>query len=65
MDDEIYHVIRREDGHFAVEVTRSGNLPQLAGGFASEADADAWIAQDKRLWDAADPFRSPAYRRRR
>lgn len=65
MTDEIYRLFRREDGHFAVEVTRPGNLPQLAGGFASEADADAWIAQDKRLWDAADPFRAPLYRRRR
>jgi hypothetical protein len=40
-------------------------LPQLAAGFATEAEADAWIAQDKRLWEAADPFRTPAGRRRR
>ncbi|HTI82266.1 MAG TPA: hypothetical protein VL614_17585 [Acetobacteraceae bacterium] len=65
MVDEIYRTFRCEDGGFSVEVTRPGNLPLMAGGFASEADADAWIAQDKRLWDAADPFRTPASRRRR
>lgn len=65
MADETYRLFRREDGSFSVEVTRPGNLPLLAGGFISEADADAWIAQDKRLWDAADPFRTPVYKRRR
>ena len=64
MADANYRVIHQEDG-FAVEVTRIGALPQLAAGFATEAEADAWIAQDKRLWDAADPFRTPAGRRRR
>ena len=59
-----YRVIHREDHSFAVEVTRPGALPQLAVGFATEAEADAWIAQDKRLWQAADPFRTPAYRQR-
>jgi hypothetical protein len=65
MTDDIYRMFRRDDGGFSVEVTRPGNLPLMAGGFTSEADADAWIAQDKRLWDAADPFRTPAYRRQR
>ena len=64
MADANYRVIRREDDSFAVEMTRSGTLPQLAVGFATEAEADAWIAQDKRLWLAADPFGTPAYRRR-
>jgi hypothetical protein len=64
MADANYHVIQRDDHSFAVEVTRSGALPQTAVGFATEAEADAWIAQDKRLWDAADPFRTPGYRRR-
>ncbi len=65
MADTNYRVIRRNDDSFLVEVTRTGALPQTAAGFASEAEADAWIAQDKRLWEAADPFRTPAYRRRR
>jgi hypothetical protein len=64
MTDAKYRVIERDDDSFAVEVTRSGALPQTAAGFASEAEANSWIAQDKRLWDAADPFRTPAYRRR-
>lgn len=65
MADADYRVIQRADDGFAVEVTRTGALPQTAAGFATEAEADAWIAQDKRLWEAADPFRTPAYRRRR
>jgi hypothetical protein len=65
MADEVYRVFCREDGVFSVEMTRPGDPPQLAGDFSSEADASAWIAQDKRLREAADPFRTPAYRRRR
>jgi hypothetical protein len=65
MTDAKYRVIQRDDDSFAVEVIRTGALPQTAAGFATEADANAWVAQDKRLWDAADPFRTPAYRRRR
>jgi hypothetical protein len=64
MVDATYRVIRREDDSFAVEVTRLGASPQLAVGFATEADADAWIAQDRRLIQAADPFATPAKRRR-
>jgi hypothetical protein len=65
MADGNYRVIQRDDHSFAVEVTRIGALPQTAAGFASEAEADAWIAQDKRLWEAADPFRAPGSQRRR
>jgi hypothetical protein len=64
MTDTKYRVIQRDDDSFVVEVTRTGALPQTAAGFATEAEADAWIAQDKRLWEAADPFRPAAYRRR-
>ena len=64
MADTTYRVIQRDDDSFAVQVTRTGALPQTASGFATEAEADAWIAQDKRLWEAADPFRTPAHRRR-
>ena len=65
MADTNYRVIQQGDRSFTVEVTRTGALPQTAAGFATEAEADAWIAQDKRLWEAADPFRTPAYRRRK
>lgn len=64
MADADYRVIQQDDGSFAVEVTRIGALPQMAAGFATAAEADTWIAQDKRLWDAADPFRTPVGRRR-
>ena len=65
MADANCRVIQRDDDSFTVEVTRTGALPQIAAGFATEAEADAWIAQDKRLWEAADPFTGPAHRRRR
>ena len=64
MPDTNYRVIQRDDESFTVEVTRTGVLPQVAAGSASEAEADAWIAQDKRLCEAADPFRAPARGRR-
>ena len=63
MADVNYRVIHRDDDSFAVEVTRTGALLQTAG-FATEAEADAWIVQDRRLREAADPFRTPTYRRR-
>jgi hypothetical protein len=46
-------------------VTTIGALPQMAASFATEADAEAWFVQNKRLWEAeaADPFRTPARRR--
>lgn len=65
MTDTNYRVFQRDDDSFTVEVTRTGALPQVTSGFATEAAADAWIAQDKRLWEAADPFRGPAHYRRR
>jgi hypothetical protein len=65
MDDTKYRTIRREDGSFAVEITRPGMLPQMAAGFVTEADAGAWIAQDRRLREAADPFGTPRHRNRR
>jgi hypothetical protein len=63
MADANYRLIHREDESFAVEIIRSGVLPQTAAGYATEAEAADWIAQDKRLWDAADPFRTSASRK--
>jgi hypothetical protein len=58
-----YRIVKRDDDSFAVEIERSGALPQVAVGFATEADAAGWIAQDQRLRVAADPFGTPAGRR--
>jgi len=60
MTEAIYRIIHRQDDSFAVEIVRPGALAQTAAGFATEAEASGWIAQDKRLWDAADPFRTQA-----
>lgn len=63
MADTSYKIVHREDDSFAVEIVRVGALPQTAAGFATEAAAKGWIAQDERLRSAADPFGTPAGRR--
>jgi hypothetical protein len=63
MADTTYRIVHREDDSFAVEIVRVGALPQTAAGFATEALAQGWIAQDQRLRAAADPFGTPAGRR--
>jgi hypothetical protein len=60
MADANYRIIHRQDDSFAVEITRPGALAQTAAGFATEAEATNWIAQDKRLADGEDPFRTQA-----
>jgi hypothetical protein len=63
MTDAIYRIVHRQDDSFAVEIARPGALAQTAAGFATEAEASSWIAQDKRLWDSADPSLPPAGRK--
>jgi len=53
-----YRIVRRDDDSFAVEIARFGALPQIAAGFATEAEVKSWIAQDKWLWDAPDARRT-------
>ncbi len=63
MADTSYRIVHREDDSFAVEIVRIGAFPQLAAGFATEAAAQGWIAQDQRLRKSADPFSTPAGQR--
>jgi hypothetical protein len=63
--DTSYRIVHREDDTFAVEIVRVGALPQMAAGFATEAAAQGWIAQDQRLRTAGDLFSTPAGRRLR
>ncbi len=63
MADTSYRIVQREDDTFAVEIARVGALPQTAAGFATEAAAEGWIAQDQRFRQAADPFATQAARR--
>jgi hypothetical protein len=63
MVETTYRILQREDDGFAVVVVRTGVLPQTAIGFATESEAEGWIAQDKRLWEAADPFRTQVSRK--
>lgn len=63
MTDAIYRIVCRQDDGFVVEIARPGALAQLAAGFATEAEASNWIAQDKRLSAAPEPFRALGGRR--
>lgn len=63
MTETTYRVIALAKDSYRVEVARPGLLPQTAAGFGTEAEANAWIAQDKRLRDAADPWRPPSGRK--
>ena len=47
---------------FDVAVEGANGARQSMLGFATEADAQAWITQDQRLSEAADPF-APSARR--
>ncbi len=65
MAETSYRIVRRPDDTFAVEIIRFGALPEMAAGFATEAAAKGWIAQDERLRAVAEPFGTPAERRSR
>jgi hypothetical protein len=60
MADTFYRIVHREDDSFAVEIVSVGALPQTAAGFATEAAAQGWIDQDRRLQMATNPFGTPA-----
>lgn len=53
-----YHISPSANGdNFDVRIVGTNGARQTVLGFASQGDAEAWVAQDKRLNDAADPFR--------
>jgi hypothetical protein len=59
MPDTTYRIIHLEDDSFAVEIVQVGALPQTAAGFATEAAARGWIAQDERFRSSTDPLDTP------
>ena len=46
--DATYEVIPLDDGSFGVEVTIPESSPTTVSRFATEADAEAWIAEHRR-----------------
>jgi len=46
--EAVYRVITAGDGSFAVEVTIPDSNPTTVRPFATEADAEAWIADHRR-----------------
>jgi hypothetical protein len=63
MVETSYRIVQCKDGGFVIEVIRFGALPQTAAGFETEAAAQSWIAQDKRLWESAGPSQTSASRK--
>jgi hypothetical protein len=58
-----YTIIARTDQvGFSVGVVGDDGARQTILGFKTEADARAWIAQDERLNNAANPFLPPSRR---
>jgi hypothetical protein len=47
--EEISYRITGMDGDYKVEVNRPGEMIHVADGFKSRAEAEAWIAEDKRI----------------
>ncbi len=63
MSDTTYQVIRHTDGSFQVKLSKPGDLPRVAAGFATLADANAWVARDRRLARIPEPWMPTAHRR--
>ena len=43
-----YRIVRAGP-EFRIEITQLGAVPQVAAGFDSAADANAWIEEDRRI----------------
>jgi hypothetical protein len=63
MSDTTYQVVRQTDGSFQVKLTKPGDLPRVAAGFGTLADANAWVARDRRLARIPEPWVPNAHRR--
>jgi hypothetical protein len=49
MAQPIYNVFVRNDGSYGVALSELGAMVRTATGFAAEADAREWVAQDRLL----------------
>ena len=58
-----YQVIRQPDGSFQVKLNKPGELPRTAVGFATLAEANAWVARDRRLSAIPETWAPKAQRR--
>ena len=58
-----YNIAARVGGTgFEVQIVGTNGARQTMLGFATESEAQAWIAQDQRLTRAADPFQAQSGR---
>jgi hypothetical protein len=49
MTSTSYKVIPQADHAFRIELVRAGTLPYAACGFLTPAQAEGWIARDRRM----------------
>jgi hypothetical protein len=52
-----YQVFIQRDGSYGVALSQFGAMVRTATGFASHADARAWVGQDRLLESVANTFR--------
>ena len=48
-----FELVEQADGSFSVRVSSPGELPVLAGRFATRADAEGWMFAERMRQDAA------------
>ena len=56
MAKTVYRIIPQENSTFTVEIYRPGESNYGASGFASEADAEAWINEKKKIAKADEEW---------
>ena len=56
MAQPIYNVFVRNDGSYGVALCQLGAMVRTATGFAAEADAREWVAQDRLLERGGSPL---------
>jgi hypothetical protein len=62
--DATYRVILQDDKSFAVEVAIPDSYPTMVRSFATEPDAEAWIAEHKRQAETESLSKRSRFRKR-
>jgi hypothetical protein len=60
--DATYRIVQNQDMTYGVEVTIPGTQPTTVSSFASEAEADRWIASHKEGVAVGDSLRRRSFR---
>jgi hypothetical protein len=52
-----YQVFIQRDGEYGIALSQLGAMVRTATGFSTEANARAWVAHDRQIEGADNPFR--------